>query len=142
MSTSLCSSCTGSPLTPIQSAFSTVLSKFGFDFHKMVTVDILHDVDIGEGKKLLTHIVRIIEWLGVETVRKFDERYVLHACVWMWTSTGCSFLPSFQMIPSFGETTIRRFEGDVSALKRLTGSEIEDTLQVCKFTRVCHCQPR
>ena len=47
----------------------------------MVTVDLLHDVEIGEGKKLLTHIVRIIEWLGAETVHKFDERYVL--CVWM-----------------------------------------------------------
>lgn len=47
----------------------------------MVTVDMLHDVDIGEGKRLLTHLVQIIEWLGVEVVHKFDEWYVLHVCV-------------------------------------------------------------
>lgn len=64
----------------LQNAFSTVLSKFGFDYHKMVTVDLLHDVEIGEGRKLLTHIVRIIEWLGAETVHKFDERYVFQMC--------------------------------------------------------------
>jgi len=120
----------GSSLTFLQNAFSTVLSKFGFDYHKLMTVDTLHDVDIGEGKRLLTHIVRIIESIGVEAVHKFDERCVHCMCVDM-TNPGRSCFPSFRMIPTFGETTIRRFDGDVSALKRLTGSEIEDTLQVC-----------
>lgn len=40
------------------------------------------------------------------------------------------------MIPPFGKTTIRRFDGDVSALKRLTGDEIEDRLQVYTFVGV------
>jgi len=37
---------------------------------------------------------------------------------------------SFRQVPVFGETTIRRFEGDVSEMKRLTGHELEDLLQV------------
>jgi len=40
------------------------------------------------------------------------------------------------MIPTFGKTTIRRFDGNVSELKRLTGSELEDTLQVYPFASV------
>jgi len=61
----------------------------------MVTVDLLHDVEIGEGKKLLTHVVRIIEWLGAETVHKFDERYVLRVC-------RCRSSPDTHVFPVFG----------------------------------------
>jgi hypothetical protein len=94
MDTPLCSSRFGSSTTSLQNAFSTVLSKCGFDYHKMVTVDLLHNVEIGEGKKLLTHIVRIIEWLGVETVHKFDEQHVLHA-------HGHRLIPDTHIFPVF-----------------------------------------
>ena len=39
-------------------------------------------------------------------------------------------LASFRQIPAFGETTIRRFEGDVSEMKKLAGHDFEDLLQV------------
>jgi hypothetical protein len=37
---------------------------------------------------------------------------------------------SFRQVPVFGETTIRRFEDDVSKMKRLAGHDFEDLLQV------------
>jgi len=37
---------------------------------------------------------------------------------------------SFRQVPAFGETTIRRFDGDVSEMKRLAGHDFEDILQV------------
>jgi len=36
---------------------------------------------------------------------------------------------SFRQIPVFGETTIRRFEGDVSEMKKLAAHDFEDLLQ-------------
>ena len=113
-----------------QNAFSQVLSKLGFDFFKMLTVDILHDFKLGPWKDFLTHIIRILECLGPEKVQTFNERCVMPAS----RSPDVSFLTitptSFRQVPAFGETTIRHFEGDVSEMKRLTGHELEDLLQV------------
>lgn len=41
-------------------------------------------------------------------------------------------LTSFRQVPVFGETTIRRFEGNVSEMKRLAGHDFEDLLQVSR----------
>lgn len=90
----------------------------------------LHDFKLGPWKDVLTHIARILESLGPEKVRAFNERCVpcwpLVACVGFLTVTPTSF----RQVPAFGETTIRRFESDVSEMKRLTGHELEDLLQV------------
>ena len=37
----------------VQNAFSLLLSPFGFDFHKMLTVDLLHEVELGVWKALI-----------------------------------------------------------------------------------------
>ena len=39
-------------------------------------------------------------------------------------------LARFRQVPAFGETTIRRFEGDVTEMKQLAGHDLEDLLQV------------
>lgn len=41
-------------------------------------------------------------------------------------------LVSFRQVPVFGETTIRRFDGNVSDMKRLAGHDFEDLLQVTR----------
>ena len=58
----------------MQNAFSVALSSFGFDFHKMLTVDLLHEVEIGVWKSLFTHIVRMLHACGADKVHKFDKR--------------------------------------------------------------------
>ena len=67
----------------IQNTFSGVLSPFGFDFHGMLTVDLLHEVELGMWKALLTHLIRILHTGGADNVHVFDERYGLH-CVGTW----------------------------------------------------------
>ena len=57
-----------------QNAFSQVLFKFGFNFFKMLTVDLLHEFELGLWKDLFAHIIRILESLGPEKVQTFNER--------------------------------------------------------------------
>lgn len=40
----------------------------------------------------------------------------------------------FRQVPVFGETTIRRFESDVSKMKQLAGHDFEDLLQVSRHS--------
>ena len=63
------------PLTASQNAFSQVLFRFGFDFFKMLTVDLLHEFELGVWKDFLAHIIRILEFLGPDEVQAFNERY-------------------------------------------------------------------
>ncbi|KAF9646621.1 hypothetical protein BDM02DRAFT_3188673 [Thelephora ganbajun] len=95
-------------LVPTKNAFSVTLSPFGFDFHKMLTVDLLHEVELGVWKALLAHLIRMLHACGVDKVHEFDER--------------------FQMVPTFGDK-IRHFEGNISEMKRLAGRDLEDILQ-------------
>ena len=60
-----------------QNAFSVVLSAFGFDFHKMLTVDLLHEVELGVWKAMLIHLIRMLHACGQEAVNEFDKRYGL-----------------------------------------------------------------
>ena len=111
----------------IQNAFSSLLSPFGFDFHKMLTVDLLHEVELGVWKALLTHLIRMLNFCGADKVREFDERY---ASLYMDTLEQPRLPPtSFRMVAAFGDK-IRRFEGNVSDMKRLAGHDFEDILQV------------
>jgi hypothetical protein len=64
------------PLTTPQNAFSQALFQFGFDFFKMLTVDLLHEFELGVWKDFLAHIIRILEFLGPDKVQTFNERYV------------------------------------------------------------------
>lgn len=63
-------------LNSFQNAFSQVLFKFGFVVFKILTVDLLHEYELGLWKDFLTHLVRILEFMGPETVHTFNERYV------------------------------------------------------------------
>lgn len=128
----------------LQNAFSQTLFKFGFDFFRMLTVDLLHEYELGVGKDFLTHIVRILEFLGPDKVQAFNERYVISLSlpeIGLLTLV----LTSFRQVPAFGET-IRRFEGDVSEMKRLAAHDFEDLLQVsqhsCDLQMAANFSPR
>lgn len=90
----------------------------------MLTVDLLHEVELGVWKALLTHLIRMLHVCGGDKVHQFDERYVLLA-------HGFNNSPriSFRTVPAFSDD-IRRFEGNVSEMKRLAGHDLEDVLQV------------
>ena len=42
----------------------------------MLTVDLLHEVELGVWKALLIHLVRMLNTCGADKVHEFDKRYV------------------------------------------------------------------
>ncbi|KAG9079443.1 hypothetical protein FS749_008528 [Ceratobasidium sp. UAMH 11750] len=96
---------------PTENAFSKRLLPFKFDFFKMFVVDVLHEIELGVWKSLLTHLIRIIYSRGSETLAEFNRR--------------------FRSVPTFSNSTIRKFSEDVASLKRLAARDLEDILQCC-----------
>ncbi|KAK7452756.1 hypothetical protein VKT23_012157 [Stygiomarasmius scandens] len=96
--------------TPIYNAFSKIYAKYGFDYLKMFTVDLLHEIEIGTFKAILVHLLRLVLADNRANIVELDNRYCL--------------------VPPFGRETIRHIHGNVSELKRKTAREFEDYLQV------------
>ena len=91
----------------------------------MLTVDLLHEVELGVWKALLMHLIRILHACGADRIHAFDERYgSLHRGFDQLYSPRTSF----RLVPTFGDE-IRRFDGNVSEMKRLAGHDLEDSLQ-------------
>ncbi|KAI0055445.1 hypothetical protein BV25DRAFT_1921798 [Artomyces pyxidatus] len=91
-----------------KNAFSERLSPLGFDMFPMFVVDLMHDWELGVGKSLLLHLIRILEAQNENLLVEFDAR--------------------FRQVPSFG-TAIRRFSGNCSEMKHMTAHSIENILQ-------------
>ncbi|TDL15717.1 hypothetical protein BD410DRAFT_732279, partial [Rickenella mellea] len=98
-------------LVPTVNAFSQRLSQFGFDFHQMLVVDLLHEFELGVWKSLFTHIVRLLHAVTSrqDAVDELDRR--------------------FRSIPTFGRDVIRNFDNNVSGMKKLAARNFEDILQ-------------
>ncbi|TDL20865.1 hypothetical protein BD410DRAFT_725117, partial [Rickenella mellea] len=62
-------------LVPTINAFSQRLSQFGFDFHQMLVVDLLHEFELGVWKSLFTHIVRLLHAVRQDAVDELDRRF-------------------------------------------------------------------
>ncbi|KAJ3547908.1 hypothetical protein NMY22_g1480 [Coprinellus aureogranulatus] len=96
-------------LVPAQNAFSEQLSTFGFDMHRMLAVDVLHEVEIGIWKSLFIHLLRLLETIDTASIGILNSR--------------------FRQMPTFGRDTIRRFSKNVSDRKQFGAREYEDILQ-------------
>ncbi|KAG8894351.1 hypothetical protein FRB99_001342 [Tulasnella sp. 403] len=94
---------------PTQNAFSVRFGPFGFDYHKMLAVDMLHEFEAGDWKAVFTHLLRMLHTVGGTLVHEMDSRY--------------------RAIPPFGRDTIRRILSNPSELKRLAARDYEDFLQ-------------
>jgi len=57
-----------------QNAFSLALGKFGLDVFKILTVDILHEVELGVGKGVTIHLIRMLETVAPHQVHILNER--------------------------------------------------------------------
>jgi len=56
-----------------QNAFSLALGKFGLDVFKILTVDILHEVELGVGKGVTLHLVRMLETVAPHQVHIVEQ---------------------------------------------------------------------
>jgi deoxycytidylate deaminase len=57
-----------------QNAFNTKLGRFGFDFHSILAPDLMHDVELGVFKALLTHLIRILHAEGNALVQELNRQ--------------------------------------------------------------------
>ncbi|KAJ7169185.1 hypothetical protein C8R43DRAFT_1121076 [Mycena crocata] len=85
--------------TPTSNAFSDRLGKFAFNPFKMLVVDFMHEFELGVFKGFFIHLLRILFAYGNGAIGTMNER--------------------FQMVPTFGQSTIRRFTSNTSALKKM-----------------------
>ncbi|KAJ3825180.1 hypothetical protein F5880DRAFT_1611327 [Lentinula raphanica] len=89
------------------------VDRLGNDFSvpRMLVVDLLHEIELGVWRTLFTHLIRMLyatPRTGADLVALLDRR--------------------FRQIPAFG-TTIRRFSGNPSEMKKLAARDFEDLLQ-------------
>jgi len=59
----------------VQNAFSERLSKYGFDFHSMFVVDMLHEFELGVWKAIFTHLLRLLYAQGGNGILELNKRY-------------------------------------------------------------------
>ena len=51
------------------------LGKFGFDISEVLVPDILHEIEIGEAKTLLSHLIRILYSISPQAIAEMNRRY-------------------------------------------------------------------
>lgn len=59
----------------VKNAFNDALSDT-FDIYSVLPVDLMHEVELGVWKSLLTHLIRILYSVGMQVVTELDSRYV------------------------------------------------------------------
>ncbi|KAG2740084.1 hypothetical protein P692DRAFT_201872694 [Suillus brevipes Sb2] len=96
-------------LVPTLNAFSTRLSRFGFNFYSMFVPDLLHEFELGVFKAVFIHLLRVLYAHGNDTIQSLNRRY--------WR------------VPTFGRGTIRKFSNNASGMKKLAAHDFEDLLQ-------------
>lgn len=100
--------------------------------YALLTVDLLHEVELGVWKALFTHIIRILSAHSPESVNELDRRYKLIPPSWYFADEPAMHLPTsrFRLITPFGKGKIRRFSNNASQMKKLAAHHFEDLLQV------------
>ncbi|KAJ7136252.1 hypothetical protein C8R46DRAFT_1234785 [Mycena filopes] len=94
--------------TPTVNAFSARLHKFNFNPFRMLVPDFMHEFELGVFKAFFIHLLRILVAHGGTATNELDRR--------------------FRLIPTFGQSTIRRFTENTSALKKLAAWNYQSIL--------------
>ncbi|KIO20707.1 hypothetical protein M407DRAFT_29645 [Tulasnella calospora MUT 4182] len=97
-------------LVPTENAFSTGLHAMGVNFFSFFVPDLLHEFDLGVWKSFFTHLIRLLNSVGSWAVGELDKRY--------------------RQVDPFGRQTIRKFDANVSEMKKLAARDFEDLLLV------------
>ncbi|KAG8932511.1 hypothetical protein FRC01_013537 [Tulasnella sp. 417] len=95
-------------LVPTENAFSTSLYAIGVNLFSFFVPDLLHEFDLGVWKSFFTHLIRLLNAIGTWAVGELDMRY--------------------RQIDPFGRETIRKFDANVSEMKKLAARDFEDLL--------------
>ena len=60
----------------LQAAFSIRLLQFGVNFFSLFAPDFLHEFELGGWKRILEHLIRILQAIGGDSLMVFNERFV------------------------------------------------------------------
>lgn len=86
----------------------------------MFVPDLMHEIELGTWKGLFTHLIHILVAHGGTSIQKLNDGY--------------------RAIPTFGQSTIRRFSDNASSMKKLAARNFEDLLQVgIRQSGLAHC---
>lgn len=99
--------------------------------HRMLTPDLLHEVELGVWKSLLSHLIRMLYTCGPHSVTVFDTRCVKLGIYSLILLTLHSL--RFREITTYPPDTIRKFRHKTSAMKRFAARDFEDVLQVSVY---------
>jgi hypothetical protein len=93
---------------------------------------LLHEFELGVWKAVFTHLLRILYSCGGNKIQALNSRYKTSnlSITRLWTDE----YSRYRQVPTFGRDTIRRFDANVSAMKRLAARDWEDLLQVNLFS--------
>jgi hypothetical protein len=95
----------------------------------MFVPDLLHEFELGVWKAVFTHLIRLLYACGGDKIQILNSRYAPFSCLLFYILTHSRY----RQIPTFGRDTIRRFDANVSAMKKLAARDWEDLLQVCVY---------
>ena len=100
-----------------------------FDFFSLLVVDLMHEFELGVWKALFVHLIRILVAQGGIAIQEFNARCV--GLPLLLISIEILIFNRYRQVETFGRSTIRRFDANTSALKKLAARNYEDALQVC-----------
>lgn len=112
-----------------QNAFSERLGPHGFEFHSLFTPDLLHEFELGVWKAVFTHLIRLLYAVGGDGIQILNERYMTFDSHFSQSFNHYTY-NRYRDIPTFGRGTIRKFNNNVSAMKKMAARDFEDLLQV------------
>lgn len=101
----------------------------------MLVVDLMHEFEIGVWKTLFTHAMRVLHAASKPSgvlVDTLNKRYQGSALSQAVTNPQ----DRFRQVPTFGLCTIRRFQDNISEMKKLAARDYEDLLQVRRVSAI------
>lgn len=93
----------------------------------MLVPDFMHEFELGVFKQFFMHFLRILYTYGNDTITELNYR-----CPEFFYSIGAVLtIIRFRLIPTFGQSTVRRFTRNTSALKQMAAWNYQAILVVC-----------
>lgn len=116
--------------SPDQNAFAKKLQPLGLQPFVVLAVDFLHEFELGVWNAVFQHLMRILHAAAPnsEKVAELDRRYSLYHAQHPLRIPLTTHIDRYQLVPSFGRSTIRRFSGNASEMKKLAARNYEDLL--------------
>ena len=111
-----------------------MLGPLGFNIYRALTVDLLHEFELGIFKSVFRHLLWLLHAInpmsGTNLVATIDARYVLCTVHLLNQTAQYGFWDRFCQIPPFGKGSIRQFPFNVTEACQCAARHFEDLLQV------------